>query len=84
MISGKEWEKLSYPNALQILTAVVPSPKSEKALDDSVKFVSIARGYLDFQRLSILGQSMAFFIIRSKVNTTFGRFNPRTIDKNVG
>jgi len=42
------------------------------------------RAYLDFQRLYILDQCMAFFIIRSKVNTKFRRLYSHTIDKSSG
>lgn len=42
------------------------------------------RGYFDFRRLYILNQYMAFFIIRSKVNTKFRRLYSRTIDKGSG
>ena len=42
------------------------------------------RGYLDFQRLYLLHQCMAFFIIRSKRNTKFRRLYSHKIDKSTG
>lgn len=39
------------------------------------------RGYLDFERLYILNQCMALFIIRSKSNTKFRRLYSRQVDK---
>jgi 4-aminobutyrate aminotransferase len=44
MISEQELGKLSYPDAPQIITDDVPGPKTKRALEDSVKFESMARG----------------------------------------
>jgi 4-aminobutyrate aminotransferase len=44
MISEQELAKLSYPEAPQMVTDEVPGPKTKKALEDSVKFESMARG----------------------------------------
>ena len=42
------------------------------------------RGYLDFERLFFLHQLMAFYIIRSKVNTQFRRLYSHSVDKTTG
>ena len=42
------------------------------------------RGYLHFERLYLLNQCMAFFIIRSKRNTQFRRLYSHEIDKSTG
>jgi hypothetical protein len=42
------------------------------------------RGYLDFERLYLLNQCMAFFVIRAKRNTQFRRLYSHSIDKTTG
>jgi len=60
---------------VNILDQLIPEPGAFYIMD---------RGYLDFRRLYILDQRMAFFVIRSKVNTQFRRLYSRTIDKDLG
>jgi hypothetical protein len=60
---------------VNILDQLIPEPGAFYVMD---------RGYLDFRRLSILNQFMAFFVIRSKVNTKFRRLYSRPIDKGIG
>lgn len=60
---------------VKVLDQLIPEPGAFYVMD---------RGYLDFRRLYILNQCMAFFIIRSKVNTKFRRLYSRTIDKCSG
>jgi hypothetical protein len=60
---------------VKILDQLIPEPGAFYVMD---------RGYLDFQRLYIMNQCMAFFIIRSKVNTKFRRLYSHTIDKSSG
>jgi Domain of unknown function (DUF4372)/Transposase DDE domain len=60
---------------VKILDQLIPEPGAFYVMD---------RGYLDFRRLYILDQCMAFFIIRSKVNTKFQRLYSHTIDKSSG
>jgi len=60
---------------VKILDQLIPEPGAFYVMD---------RGYLDFRRLYILNQCMAFFIIRSKINTKFRRLYSRTIDKDSG
>jgi len=60
---------------VNILDQLIPEPGAFYIMD---------RGYLDFRRLYILDQCMAFFVIRSKVNTQFRRLYSRTIDKDLG
>jgi hypothetical protein len=47
-------------------------------------FYIMDRGYLDFERLYILSQCLAFFVIRSKINTKFRRLYSRHVDKSTG
>jgi hypothetical protein len=42
------------------------------------------RGYLDFERLFMLNQTPAFFVIRSKVNTKLRRLYSLPVDKSCG
>ena len=42
------------------------------------------RGYLDFERLFILNQTPAFFIVRSKANTRLRRLYSLPVDKSCG
>jgi IS4 transposase len=60
---------------VNILDQLIPEPGAFYVMD---------RGYLDFRRLYILDQCMAFFIIRSKVNTKFRRLYSRTVDRDLG
>jgi hypothetical protein len=58
-----------------VLDELVPEPGSVYIMD---------RAYLDFDRLYVLDQCMAFFIIRSKRNTNFRRLYSHDIDKTTG
>ncbi len=60
---------------VNILDELVPEPGSIYIMD---------RGYLDFERLFLLHQCLAFFIIRSKRNTKFRRIYSHEIDKETG
>jgi hypothetical protein len=60
---------------VKILDQLIPEPGAFYVMD---------RGYLDFRRLYILDQCMAFFVIRSKVNTKFRRLYSRAITKDSG
>lgn len=60
---------------VNILDELVPEPGSIYVMD---------RGYLDFERLFLLQQCLAFFIIRSKRNTKFRRIYSHEIDKKTG
>jgi len=42
------------------------------------------RGYLDFERLFLLNQAPAFFIVRSKTNTRLRRLYSLPVDKSCG
>jgi hypothetical protein len=42
------------------------------------------RGYLDFERLFMLNQTPAFFVVRSKVNTRLRRLYSLPVDKSCG
>jgi hypothetical protein len=60
---------------VNILDELIPEPGAFYIMD---------RGYLDFERLYVLNQCMAFFIIRSKKNTKFRRLYSRQVDKSTG
>jgi hypothetical protein len=60
---------------VNILDELLPEPGSIYIMD---------RGYLDFERLFLLHQYLAFFIIRSKSNTKFRRLYSHRIDKSTG
>ena len=60
---------------VNVLDHLIPEPGSVYIMD---------RGYLDFRRLYLLNQCMAFFIIRSKRNTQFRRLYSHEIDRSTG
>ena len=60
---------------VKVLDELVPEPGSVYIM---------GRGYLDFRRLYLLHQCLAFFIIRSKTNTKFRRLYSHKIDKSTG
>jgi Domain of unknown function (DUF4372)/Transposase DDE domain len=60
---------------VNVLDELLPEPGSIYIMD---------RAYLDFERLFLLHQCMAFFIIRSKRNTKFRRLYSHAIDKSTG
>lgn len=47
-------------------------------------FYILDRGYLDFERLYILSQASAFFVIRAKNNLNFRRLYSSPVDKQTG
>ena len=59
-----------------------------KALDQLVPeagaFYMMDRGYVDFRRLYVFTQSLAFFVIRAKRNMDYARRSRRRVDKNTG
>jgi len=60
---------------VNVLDQLVPEPGSIYVMD---------RAYLDFERLYLLNQCMAFFVIRSKINTQLQRLYSHDIDKSTG
>lgn len=60
---------------VNVLDELLPEPGSVYIMD---------RAYLDFERLYLLHQCMAFFIIRSKRNTQFRRLYSHEVDKSTG
>jgi len=60
---------------VNVLDELIPEPGSIYVMD---------RAYLDFERLYLLNQCMAFFVTRSKVNTQMRRLYSRNIDKSTG
>jgi len=47
-------------------------------------FYIVDRGYLDFARLYVIHQSLAFFVTRAKSNFSFKRLYSRPVDKSTG
>jgi transposase len=47
-------------------------------------FYIMDRGYIDFARLYVLTQSMAFFVTRAKRNMKFSRVSFQSVDKTTG
>lgn len=60
---------------VNILDQIVPEPASFYIMD---------RGYLDFVRLYVLTQALAFFVIRAKTNLQFQRIYSHPVDKTTG
>jgi hypothetical protein len=60
---------------VNVLDELIPEPGSIYVMD---------RAYLDFKRLYILNQCMAFFVIRSKRNTQMRRLYSHEVDKSTG
>jgi len=60
---------------VNILDDLIPEPGSFYIMD---------RGYLDFLRLYLLTQCLAFFVIRAKVNLQFRRIYSSPVDKSTG
>jgi len=60
---------------VNILDDIVPEPGSFYIMD---------RGYLDFQRLYLLHQTLSFFVTRAKTNMRFQRVYSHEVDKSTG
>ena len=60
---------------VNVLDQLIPEPGAIYIMD---------RAYLDFERLYLLNQCMAFFVIRSKINTQKRRLYSHKIDKSTG
>ena len=60
---------------VKVLDQLIPEPGAIYVMD---------RAYLDFKRLYLLNQCMAFFVIRSKKNTQMRRLYSREIDTTTG
>jgi transposase len=60
---------------VNVLDELIPEPGSIYVMD---------RAYLDFKRLYILNQCMAFFVIRSKINTQMRRLYSNAVNKSTG
>jgi hypothetical protein len=60
---------------VNILDVLVPEPGSFYVMD---------RGYLDFRRLYVLAQFLAFFVTRAKTNMAARRLYSHPIDKSTG
>ena len=75
----------SIPSFIQITEGKV---HDVNALDDLIpepgSFYIMDRAYLDFERLYLFHQSLAFFVIRSKTNFKFRRLYSHPVDKSTG
>jgi len=60
---------------VEILDILIPEPGAFYIMD---------RGYLDFERLYVLDQASAHFVIRSKTNIKSRRIYSRPVDKSTG
>ncbi len=60
---------------VEILDILIPEPGAFYIMD---------RGYLDFERLYVLDQTSAHFVIRSKTNIKSRRIYSRPVDKSIG
>lgn len=60
---------------VEILDILIPEPGAFYIMD---------RGYLDFERLYVLDQASAHFVIRSKINIKSRRIYSRPVDKSIG
>ena len=60
---------------IEMLDILIPEPGVFYLMD---------RGYLDFERLYVLDQASAFFVIRSKINIKARRLYSRPVDKSTG
>jgi transposase len=56
----------------------------DQLIPESGAFYIMDRGYLDFQRLYLLTQCAAFFVIRAKSNLQFRRLYSHPINKSTG
>lgn len=60
---------------VNVLDVLIPEPGAIYVMD---------RGYLDFKRLYSFHQSLAYFVIRAKRNTSFRRLYSNSVDRSTG
>lgn len=60
---------------VNVLDVLIPEPGAFYIMD---------RGYVDFARLHLLAQCLAFFVIRAKSNLQLRRLYSRPVDKSIG
>jgi len=56
----------------------------DEMIPEAGTFYVMDRGYLDFERLYLLGQRLAFFVTRSKSNMGFRRLYSHPVEKSTG
>ncbi len=56
----------------------------DEILPEAGSFYVMDRGYLDFERLYVLAQALAFFVTRSKSNMGFRRLYSHPVEKETG
>ena len=56
----------------------------DELIPETGSFYIMDRGYLDFKRLYLLKQALAFFVTRAKANMNFQRVYSHEVDKSTG
>ncbi len=56
----------------------------DQIMFEPAAFYIVDKGYYDFERLYIIDQAKAFFVIRAKRNLKFKRLYSRSVDKSTG
>jgi hypothetical protein len=75
----------SIPTFIEITKAIIHDVNIlDLLIPENGAFYIMDRGYLDFERLFILHQAGAYFIIRAKDNLKFNRIYSHKVDKSSG
>ena len=75
----------SIPTFIQITEGKVHDVNAlDKLIPEPGSFYVMDRAYLDFERLYLFHQALAFFVIRSKTNLKFRRLYSHPVDKSTG
>ncbi len=77
--------KTSIPSFIEITDGKVHDVNIlDELIPDPGSFYIMDRGYIDFYRLYLLAQCLAFFVTRAKTNLQYRRLYSRPIDKSTG
>jgi len=77
--------KGSIPSFIRITPAKISDVKIlDELIPEAGSFYILDRGYLDFSRLFILHQALAFFIVRNKSKVRFRRLYSHPVDTSTG
>jgi len=77
--------KGSIPSFIKITPAKISEVTIlDELIPETGSFYILDRGYLDFSRLFILHQALAFFVVRNKSKVKFRRLYSRFVDKSTG
>ena len=75
----------SIPSFIQITEGKVHDVNAlDELIPEPGSFYIMDRAYLDFERLYLFHQALAFFVIRSKTNLKFRRLYSHPVDKSTG